>query len=1002
MLRLLTLGGVAVVDNSGKDTGAAASQRRTLALLSVLAVAGPVGMSRDKLVALFWPEADSERGRHALTQALYSARRVLQCDDLFVASADVRLNDSHITTDVRDLESALTSDLERAVSLYKGPFLDGFYLPGSREFEQWCSTQRDRIEAKIARALEQLAVAASAKGDARQAADWWKRLATLRPLDSGIAVRLMEALIAVGDRAGALNYSSVHGKLLRNELGLEPDPAVVALGLTLREPVDRTDVAETVSPTKRATYVDSQVITSSKAAGVADEAGRETVDSAFIRDDGNTTVSPADGRVEVWVPQRRHAHRWRAVLLLGLAAALVVTGIGIGRLRRTPPPIQPLAQKQRVVVAPFRVAGASPSLGYLRDGIVELLSTRLADDSLAPSVDAGAVIGAWRAAGLAAEMDVPRDTVVRLAARLGAERVVVGGVIGTPTRLVVRATVLRVPDGAVVGQASVEGSADSITAVIDHLAARLLVAEAGEDERLGTRMTTALPALRAYLSGQTAFRRNDYSSSVRHYENALSRDSTFALAALRLAVAADHLGDAVRVRTGIGLAWAFRNELGLRDQALLRGYAGPRFPAPSFSREQFDDWHRLADLVPSAAESWFAFASRLFHDGAATGISSSGDPLKTALLRALAVDTANIRAAMLLTYVTSETDADLATSAARRIALNDSLNPFAPFLRWRIAAVQSDSAAIRSFRGQLESLGPANLRQVALASQFDAIDLQSGSRALDILRKRSGARSRSADLLLAAHALAMNEGRPGDALQATRDLRGFAPTSHAGLRLRVLDALYGDGDTSAARAAVQELDSSTIMSSPQAPSPSDTRLADMCVIGQWQLANGIASTVPAIISQLRDAGARFLIAPVSASPAACAELLDAAAAIQGRGRDARARLARLDSLAFTVTTAGDAALYAPLWIARLHERIGDRSGALNAIRRRPYMTDWPRYLATMLREEGQWAETNQERSRALDAFRQYLALRHDPEPALVAQTAAVRQAIVRLLAVPAR
>ena len=43
------------------------------------------------------------------------------------------------------------------------------------------------------------------------------------------------------------------------------------------------------------------------------------------------------------------------------------------------------------------------------------------------------------------------------------------------------------------------------------------------------------------------------------------------------------------------------------------------------------------------------------------------------------------------------------------------------------------------------------------------------------------------------------------------------------------------------------------------------------------------------------------------------------------------------------------------------------------------MTDWPRYLATMLREEGQWAEANHEPSRALDAFRRYLSLRHDPE-----------------------
>ena len=86
----------------------------------------------------------------------------------------------------------------------------------------------------------------------------------LRPLDSGIAVRRRQASIAVGDRAGALNYSSVHGKLLRNELGLEPDPAVVALGLTLREPAHSAVVAETVLPTKRATYVDSQVITKAR------------------------------------------------------------------------------------------------------------------------------------------------------------------------------------------------------------------------------------------------------------------------------------------------------------------------------------------------------------------------------------------------------------------------------------------------------------------------------------------------------------------------------------------------------------------------------------------------------------------------------------------------------------------------------------------------------------------------------------------------------------------
>ena len=435
---------------------------------------------------------------------------------------------------------------------------------------------------------------------------------------------------------------------------------------------------------------------------------------------------------------------------------------------------------------------------------------------------------------------------------------------------------------------------------------------------------------------------------------------------------------------------------------MLLGYAGTRFPAPSVAREQFDDWHRLADLAPAAAESWFALGSRLVHDGATAGVPSSAERARAAFRRALSADTGYVPAARLPAQLTPPTTPESrATSASPRIAFRDS-SPFAPLLRWREAAARSDSAALHSLRAQLESLGPANLREIAMASQFDAIDLRGGVRALDVLRRRNTARLRSVDLLLAGHAMAMNEGRAGDALQATRDLNASAPTSHAGLRLRVLDALYGDGDTSDARAAVHELENATTTTTTaQAAGISDARLADICVIGQWQLENGGASAVPTIVGQLRGAASRAIVGPISASPAACAELLDAAMAIQRRDRNARVRLARLDSLVFTSTTAGDAALYAPLWIARLHQRIGDHMGALNAIRRRHYMTDWPRYLATMLREEGQWANANHETSRALDAFRRYLALRHDPEPSLVSQAAVVRQARDRLLAAPA-
>jgi len=74
MIRLRTFGGAVLYAEDGTPMGGAAARRRTLGLLSVLAVAGDAGLSRDKLVGLFWPDVEARRARHSLTQALYVAR----------------------------------------------------------------------------------------------------------------------------------------------------------------------------------------------------------------------------------------------------------------------------------------------------------------------------------------------------------------------------------------------------------------------------------------------------------------------------------------------------------------------------------------------------------------------------------------------------------------------------------------------------------------------------------------------------------------------------------------------------------------------------------------------------------------------------------------------------------------------------------------------------------------------------------------------------------------
>ena len=61
MLHLRALG-TPSVDVGGSPAGGAGAQRKPLALLSLLAVAGDRGLSRDRLQVYLWPESAADRG----------------------------------------------------------------------------------------------------------------------------------------------------------------------------------------------------------------------------------------------------------------------------------------------------------------------------------------------------------------------------------------------------------------------------------------------------------------------------------------------------------------------------------------------------------------------------------------------------------------------------------------------------------------------------------------------------------------------------------------------------------------------------------------------------------------------------------------------------------------------------------------------------------------------------------------------------------------------------
>ncbi|HEX3234114.1 MAG TPA: BTAD domain-containing putative transcriptional regulator [Gemmatimonadales bacterium] len=225
----------------GAVSGSAAQPRR-LAVLALLASAGEQGLTREKLLAYLWAEADEERARRGLNQALYALRQDLGSDDIFLGTRHLRLNAELVSSDLAEFGQALAvGKLEDAAARYTGPFLDGFHLPGAPEFERWAEEERADLARNYAQSLGKLASRAESRGDWTEAVGWWRKLAAQDPLNATVALSLMRALAAAGDRAGALQHARIYEVLLQQELDSPPDREVVALAAELR-------AAETTPP----------------------------------------------------------------------------------------------------------------------------------------------------------------------------------------------------------------------------------------------------------------------------------------------------------------------------------------------------------------------------------------------------------------------------------------------------------------------------------------------------------------------------------------------------------------------------------------------------------------------------------------------------------------------------------------------------------------------------------------------------------------------------------
>jgi DNA-binding SARP family transcriptional activator/TolB-like protein/Flp pilus assembly protein TadD len=340
MIRLRTLGALDLRGSEGQELRTVLAQPKRAALLVYLALAPPRGPHRrDTLLALFWPEQDTEHARNALSQAVHFLRRSLGGEALVASNGEgLGLGWTGFWCDAIAFEEALEGGrLSEALDLYRGDLLEGFHVADAPEFDRWLDAERARLAERYAKALETVAEEREAGGDYDGAIRLWRRLASRDLYNSRVALRLMRVLAAAGDPGGAIQHARVHEALLREELDVAPDPEIAAFVRLL------------------------QSVTS-------EEARPERLELPFS--EPAFTVAGASNP-PVSVPHQR-----RGLVAAGLILFLIAAGSALAlRTGAREPPVPPI---RSLAVLPLANLSGDSTEQFFADGMHDALITELA------------------------------------------------------------------------------------------------------------------------------------------------------------------------------------------------------------------------------------------------------------------------------------------------------------------------------------------------------------------------------------------------------------------------------------------------------------------------------------------------------------------------------------------------------------------------------------------------------------------------------------------------
>ncbi len=213
--------------------------RKAIAILAYLAMTGQP-QSRDTLAALLWPDYPQVNARGSLRRTISALNRSLDRPLFDVTRELISLSpEAGLWVDVWQLRSSLAACenhahppdrvcpdclpwLESAARLYTDPFMAGFTLRDSAEFDDWQFFQSDALRRDLASILERLVNGSAAKGDFNTAIGYTQRWLSLDALHEPAHRQLMLLYAISGQRTAAMRQYKECLQILERELGVPP------------------------------------------------------------------------------------------------------------------------------------------------------------------------------------------------------------------------------------------------------------------------------------------------------------------------------------------------------------------------------------------------------------------------------------------------------------------------------------------------------------------------------------------------------------------------------------------------------------------------------------------------------------------------------------------------------------------------------------------------------------------------------------------------------------